>query len=74
MAAIAGGIGSASGHASRGDAMPGTPGPGPARLGLHRRQRTGGAYISPPLFQRLLTPRGSFSADFGPTLRSKISP
>ena len=37
-------------------------------------QRIGGAYMMPPLFHRLLTPRGSFSADFGPTLRSKISP
>ena len=30
--------------------------------------------MSPPLFQRLFAPRGSFSELFGPTLRSKISP
>src|SRR5512134_3030098 len=35
---------------------------------------TGGAYMKPPLLHRLLAPRGSLSADFGPTLRSKISP
>ena len=48
---------------------------GSARRGAAGRgQRIGGAYWRPPLFHRLLTPRGSFSADFGPTLRSKISP
>ncbi len=36
--------------------------------------RIGGAYMMPPLFHKLLRPRGSFSAEFGPTLRSKISP
>ena len=36
--------------------------------------RTGSAYSRPPLFQRLLAPRGSCSTDLGPTLRSKISP
>ena len=39
-----------------------------------RFQRTGGAYMKPPLLHRLLAPRGSFSALLGPTLRSKISP
>ena len=37
-------------------------------------QRSGGAYIRPPLVQRLLTPRGSATGVFGPRLRSKLSP
>ena len=37
-------------------------------------QRIGMAYIKPPLFHWLLTPRGRPRADLGPTLRSKISP
>ena len=37
-------------------------------------QRTGGAYMSPPLSQDALGPRGSFRAEPAPRLRSKISP
>ena len=45
--------------------------PGSVGAGL---QRIGGAYIRPPLVQRLLTPRGSATGVFGPRLRSKLSP
>ena len=57
-----------------------TDGAGAAAAGTRRpaarsaTQRTGGAYIRPPLFHRLLGPRGSPIGVFGPTLRSKISP
>jgi len=37
-------------------------------------QRIGGAYCSPPLFQRSLRPRARPSGVFCPTLRSKLSP
>lgn len=37
-------------------------------------QRTGGAYINPPLFHRALRPRGSFSGEAAPTFRWNISP
>src|SRR5262249_51957428 len=38
------------------------------------RQRIGGAYWMPPLFQRLLMPRGMASLDPVPTFRSNTSP
>ena len=37
-------------------------------------QRTGKAYIRPPLLHWLFKARGRVSGDLGPTLRSKISP
>ena len=39
-----------------------------------RRQRIGGAYWMPPLFQSSFRPRGMPSFVWTPTLRSKISP
>ncbi len=36
--------------------------------------RIGGAYCTPPAFQSWFIPRGIFSLDFSPMLRSYISP
>ncbi|MBW5433525.1 hypothetical protein FXB41_01570 [Bradyrhizobium canariense] len=36
--------------------------------------RTGGAYCTPPAFHSWFMPRGIFSFDFSPMLRSYISP
>jgi hypothetical protein len=36
--------------------------------------RIGGAYCTPPAFQSWFMPRGIFSLDFSPMLRSYISP
>jgi hypothetical protein len=46
----------------------------PEPLQKAENQRSGDAYIKPPLFHWLFRPRGKLMAVLGPTLRSNISP